>query len=159
MRSLKLISSVILIMLTFACSPKEKSFFDKLDLKDLEGNEITLDDLDGKMAFVNFWATTCKPCLKEMPAIENAKNILEKEGYVFIAVSNEELPRMKGFIDRFDYTFQFAQFPVGLESLNIYALPASYIIGSNGEKLYEHIGAKEWDDEENLAMFRAYLND
>lgn len=159
MKALKLIIPVALIAFTFACSPKEKSFFDKLELTDLEGNEITLEDLDGKMAFVNFWATTCKPCLKEMPSIENAKNILEKEGYVFIAVSNEELPRMKGFIDRFDYTFQFAQFPVGLESLNIYALPASYIIDTNGDKLFEHMGAREWDDEENLALFRSYLND
>ena len=159
MRALKLTFPFVMLALVCACSPKEKSFFDELGLKDLEGNEITLEDLDGKMAFVNFWATHCKPCLKEMPSIENAKSILEKEGYVFIAVSNEEIPRMKGFIDRFDYTFQFAQFPVGLESLNIYALPASYIIDKDGAKLYEHMGAKEWDDEENLSMFRSYLND
>lgn len=159
MSVIKYISLLLLFFLMMACSSNEKSFFDKLELTDLEGNEITLDDLDGKMAFVNFWATTCKPCLKEMPAIENAKRLLEQEGYVFIAVSNEELPRMKGYIDRFDYSFQFAQFPSGLESLNMYALPTSYIIGANGEKLYEHTGAKEWDDEEHLALFRSYLND
>jgi peroxiredoxin len=159
MKSLKLSISLVLLAFIVACAPKEKSFFDKLELKDLEGNEITLADLDGKMAFVNFWATTCKPCLKEMPSIENAKNILEKEGYKFIAVSNEELTRMKGFIDRFDYTFQFAQFPAGLESLNIYALPASYIIDTDGSVLYEHLGAKEWDDDENMELFRSYLND
>ena len=159
MKRIKYMSMFALFISMMSCSSNEASFFDQLELKDMEGNVISLDDLDGKMAFVNFWATSCKPCLKEMPAIENAKNILEKEGYVFIAVSNEEWSRMKGSIDRFDYTFQFAQFPVGLESLNIYALPASYIIDTKGAKVYEHMGAKEWDDEENLALFRSYLND
>ena len=82
---------------------------------------------------------------------------MEKEGYVFLAISNEDTERIQGFIDRYDYSFQFAQFPVGLETLNIYSLPASYIVDGEGNLLYEHMGAKEWDEEENIALFRSYL--
>jgi len=141
-----------------ACSSsKEKSFFDKLELKDMEGKILTVDDLDGKMAFINFWATWCKPCLQEMPSIESVKAILENEGYVIIAVSNEDKDRIQGFIDQNDYSFEFAQFALGLESLNIYSLPASYIVDAKGELLFEHMGAREWDNEENLKLFRSYL--
>ncbi len=151
--------NIVLILLLFlaACSPKEPSFFEKLDLKDMQGEAISLKDLDGKLAFINLWATSCKPCLKEMPSIERAKTILENEGYTFIAVSDESQERIQGFIDKYDYTFQFAQYELGMNALDVYALPASYIVNAKGEMLYKHIGAKEWDEEENIALFRSYL--
>ena len=159
---MKLSSQIIaatIIMLAFnSCSQKEESFFHKLDLKDLDGNIIALDQMKGKLIFINLWSTTCKPCLKEMPSIERAKAELEKEGYVFIAVSDEEVDRMQRFISRFDYTFQFASYEIGNAALGVYALPASYILNDQGEVLYEHVGAKEWDEEESMAIFRSYLN-
>lgn len=150
--------ALLYILFLGACSsPKEKSFFDQLELKTMEGKILTVSDLDGKPAFINFWATWCKPCLQEMPSIENVKAILEKEGYVIIAVSNEDKGRIQGFIDQNDYSFEFAQFALGLESLNIYSLPASYIVDAKGDLLFEHMGARKWDDEENLKLFRSYL--
>jgi thiol-disulfide isomerase/thioredoxin len=155
-----LIKIFFLIVSVTACSSSsEESFFEKLDLKDLSGNDITLDDIEGKLAFINLWATYCKPCLKEMPSIERAKTILEKEGYVFIAVSDEEQSKIQKFVDRFDYSFQFAQYELGIGGLDVYALPASYIVNDKGEMLYKHVGAKEWDEEENIKLFRSYLND
>ncbi|WP_422008036.1 TlpA disulfide reductase family protein [Roseivirga pacifica] len=156
----KLIGAVFIIATIVACSsPKEDSFFEKLDLKDMAGNAITLDELEGKLVFINLWATYCKPCLKEMPSIDRAKTILEKEGYLFIAVSDEEQSKIQKFVDRFDYSFQFAQYELGIGGLGVYALPASYIVNDKGEMLYKHVGAKEWDDEENIQLFRSYLND
>jgi len=149
---------LLYVLFLGACSSaREKSFFDQLELKTMEGKILTVDDLEGKPAFINFWATWCKPCLQEMPSIENAKNILEKEGYQFIAVSNEDQDRIQGFIDRYDYTFEFAQFAVGLETLNIYSLPTSYIVDGQGDLVYQHTGARFWDSEENLTIFRSHL--
>ena len=145
------------LFLIIGCSQKEESFFDKLDLKDLDGNVISLEEMQGKHIFINLWSTTCKPCLKEMPSIERAKAELEKEGYVFIAVSDEEVDRIQRFMGRFDYTFQLASYEIGNAALGVYALPASYILNDQGEVLYEHIGAKDWDDEESMATFRSFL--
>lgn len=157
---IKKIKSLTLLglFLTIGCSQKEPSFFEKLDLKDLDGKAITLEQMKGKHVFVNLWSTTCKPCLKEMPSIERAKAELEKEGYVFIAVSDEEVERIQKFMGRFDYTFQLASYELGNAALGVYALPASYILNDQGEVLYEHVGAKEWDDEESMATFRSFLN-
>lgn len=152
-----LIWTLLLFVMAACSSPKEKSFFEKLDLKDMSGKAITLDDLEGKLTFINLWATNCKPCLQEMPSIDRAKAILKKEGYLFIAVSDEETDRIQKFINRFDYSFQFAQYELGIGGLDVYALPASYIVNDKGEMLYKHIGAKEWDKEENLDLFRSYL--
>lgn len=156
--NIKFVTVLALTLLLASCSTsKKKTFFEKLELTNMEGDPMKLEDLDGKMAFINIWATWCKPCLKEMPSIENAKQLLEKEGYTFIAISNEDQERIQGFIDRYDYTFTFAQLGVGLERLNVYSLPASYIIDAEGNLVYEHLGAKEWDSEENIALFKSYL--
>ena len=149
---------VLLAFTALGCSTKkEESFFEKLDLKDMEGNAITLKDIEGKLAFINLWSTTCKPCLKEMPSIERAQATLEKEGYVFLAVSDEEPERIERFTNRFDYSFQIARYGLSMAALEVYALPASYIVNDQGEMLYKHIGAREWDDEESLSLFRSYL--
>ena len=149
--------TLLALYLIVGCSQKEESFFEKLDLKDLDGNVISLAEMKGKNIFINLWSTTCKPCLKEMPSIERAKAELEQEGYVFIAVSDEEVDRIQRFMGRFDYTFQLASYEIGNAALGVYALPASYILNDQGEVLYEHVGAKEWDDEESMAIFRSFL--
>ena len=149
--------TLLALFLIVGCSQKEESFFEKLDLKDLDGNVISLAEMKGKNIFINLWSTTCKPCLKEMPSIERAKAELEQEGYVFIAVSDEEVDRIQRFMGRFDYTFQLASYEIGNAALGVYALPASYILNDQGEVLYEHVGAKEWDDEESMAIFRSFL--
>lgn len=159
MTYIRYIVSFGLIGLLVGCNnaKEEKPFFDKLDLKTMGGKALTVADLNGKMAFVNVWATWCGPCLKEMPSIERAKAKLESEGYVFIAVSNEEHDKIENFIAKNDYTFDFAKLGMGLEALNIYSLPASYIIDGKGNLVYEHMGAKEWDSSENISLFKSHL--
>jgi thiol-disulfide isomerase/thioredoxin len=148
-------------LIAFLCgcnkTNEEKVFFDKLDLKTMDGKALTVASLEGKMAFVNVWATWCGPCLKEMPSIERAKALLESEGYVFIAISNEEHENIENFIAKNDYTFDFAELGMGLEALNVYSLPASYIVNGKGNLVYEHMGAKEWDSPENILMFKSLL--
>ncbi|MFT6829143.1 MAG: thiol-disulfide isomerase/thioredoxin [Roseivirga sp.] len=159
MNYLRSVIAISLVGLLFGCgsTKDEKAFFDKLDLKTMDGKAITVADLDGKMAFINVWATFCAPCLKEMPSIERAKAKLEDEGYMFIAISNEEHDKIQNFIAKNDYTFDFAELGMGLEALNIYALPASYIVDGKGNMIYEHMGAKEWDSPENISMFKSLL--
>lgn len=158
MRGLKNLFIAAVCLSIFACSgKKEEAFIDKLKLTKLDGTPLTSQALEGKTVFVNFWATWCGPCLKEMPSIERAKKALEAEGYVFLAVSSEEMEKIQTFEKRQNYSFTFAQSGLEPEALNIYSLPASYIINTEGEEVFKHIGAKEWDSEENLRVFKSYL--
>ncbi len=58
-------------------------------LSDLNGIAINLEQYKGKTMFINFWATWCKPCLKEMPSIEKAQELLKNKNIEFLFASNE----------------------------------------------------------------------
>ena len=51
---------------------QELPLVERFDFEDLEGNKMNWSDTKGKLVFVNFWATWCKPCIKEMPSISEA---------------------------------------------------------------------------------------
>ncbi|MFZ0313110.1 MAG: TlpA disulfide reductase family protein [Candidatus Korobacteraceae bacterium] len=59
-------------------------------LTDLQGKNWTLKDLRGKVVLVNFWATWCPPCRKEMPDLEALYNRFKGQGFVILAISEDE---------------------------------------------------------------------
>lgn len=124
----------------------------------MTGKIIKSEDLDATLIFVNFWATWCRPCLQEMPSIENARKVLEKDNMAFVAISEETEERIRQFVTRYDYNFLYTRFPGSLEELDIHSVPTTYILNSRGEILYTHVGAKFWDTEENLTLIRSFLS-
>jgi peroxiredoxin len=67
-------------------------------LTDLQGKEWHLRDLQGKVVLVNFWATWCPPCRKEMPDLEALYEKYKEQGFVVLAISNEEQAKVAPFI-------------------------------------------------------------
>ena len=65
---------------------------EKIDftLKDLSGKKVTLSELRGKVVMVNFWATWCPPCRKEMPALDNIATHLASHNVVVLAIDDED---------------------------------------------------------------------
>jgi len=127
---------------------------DRILLSDLEGNEIPLENFKGKTVFLNFWATWCRPCLAEMPDIDQASKILEKENYVFLAASDEDLEKIKEFVTKFDYSFQIVRLERSVFDLDIMALPTTMIINKNGDIIYNEVGARDWASETELNNLR-----
>jgi peroxiredoxin len=74
-------------------------------LQDLQGNSWTLKDLRGKVALVNFWATWCPPCRKEMPDLEALGKRFRDQGLVILAISDEDATKVKPFIAEKQFTF------------------------------------------------------
>jgi cytochrome c biogenesis protein CcmG, thiol:disulfide interchange protein DsbE len=82
---------------TIATEKKQKSFepenyIDKIfqmpTLKTIDNKTITLDKLKGKPTLINFWFTTCKPCIEEMPVLNKIRQQL-KDSVNFIAITYE----------------------------------------------------------------------
>jgi peroxiredoxin len=67
-------------------------------LADLQGKSWHLQDLRGKVVLVNFWATWCPPCRKEMPDLDALYNKYKDQGFVVLAISDEEAAKVAPFI-------------------------------------------------------------
>ena len=65
--------------------------------EDLEGNPIEISDYKGKRVLLNYWATWCRPCIEEMPDMEKAQTILEKDNYVFLFASDQSIDKINKF--------------------------------------------------------------
>jgi thiol-disulfide isomerase/thioredoxin len=120
----------------------------------LDGNEVKISDYKGKRVLVNYWATWCTPCLKEMPSMEKAQEALKNENYVFLFATTDNLDKIKNFQQNKSYNFNFLQYQGTLDKLDIYALPATFIYNSKGEMAKRIDGATEWDAEEILDQLR-----
>ena len=69
-------------------------------LTDLQGNAWNLKNLAGKVVLVNFWATWCPPCRKEMPALDKLYQQFKDQGFVILAISDEGASTVKPFIEQ-----------------------------------------------------------
>lgn len=126
----------------------------KIDLVDLDGNVVNLEDLKGKPIFLNFWATWCPPCRQEKPAMERARQILEKEGFQFVMVSQEKMEIIKRYHETKPYGFKYLKTNDNIKMLGVFEIPQTYIYNSKGEVVFENTGMMNWDSEETLAMLR-----
>ena len=116
------------------------------------GKTIKLSDLRDKPVYLNFWATWCPPCVKELPHIQS-KYEQYKDRIHFLAISvDSEQDAPAQFISSKGYTF-----PVGYgnereisRAYNIEAIPASYIIGTDGTIKAQIVGSM---DEVDLESF------
>ena len=67
-------------------------------LADLQGKKWHLQELRGKVVLVNFWATWCPPCRKEMPDLQALYDKFKDQGFVVLAISDEEAAKVSPFI-------------------------------------------------------------
>ena len=75
-------------------------------LIDLEGKSQSLSQYRGKIVLVNFWATWCKPCKLEMPAMQASFDKLRDKGFVVLAINElEDDAKVREFIKQYGYTF------------------------------------------------------
>jgi len=67
-------------------------------LTDLDGKSWTLRQLSGKVVLVNFWATWCPPCRKEMPDLDTIYGELRDKGLIILAISDEDRGKVAPFV-------------------------------------------------------------
>jgi thiol-disulfide isomerase/thioredoxin len=125
-----------------------------MPLLDENGNEIKLEDFKGKMVLLNFWATWCRPCIKEMPNLEAAREILEKEDFIFITISDESWDKINAFRTQRPYGFTWLKLGLPVNSFEIYSLPTTIILNKDGVEVFRHVGIEEWDKAEVLNQLR-----
>jgi len=124
------------------------------------GAPVTLSDLRGKAVLVNFWATWCKPCEDEMPAMERLYRALQAEGFELLAISvDQDRDAVSRYRERLGLSFPILLDPdqrVARAYLT-FRFPESILIDPDGVVLDRYIGAKEWDSEAYVERIRRLL--
>ena len=110
-------------------------------LSDLQGQPWSLKDLRGKVVLVNFWATWCPPCRKEMPDMEALYQRFGPQGLVILAVSDEEISKSQPFIAEQKYTYPILLDP-GRRVNKLFiveGIPKSFLYNRDGKLVAEAI--------------------
>ena len=149
-------------ILLFACNSNitnnNISDLESLQLKssffDLEENNLDLSEFNDGKVVVSYWATWCAPCIKEMPSIKRAEEILEDYGYTFLLVSDETIDKISNFKNEMNFDLKFLKSNKSFESLGVYAMPTSYIFNENGKIVETFVGVIEWDSEEIISKLK-----
>ncbi len=133
------------------------------ELPDLTEQEVRLSDYRGKVVFLNFWATWCKPCKEEMPSMEVLYRQFKDDGLVVLAVSIDRVTTkddIPPFVKSMDLSF-----PVLVDSwgqtdkrYKLMGVPETYIIDQEGVLREKIIGPRDWTRLDNLQVVTQLLD-
>lgn len=130
--------------------------------EDLQGRTVTLADFEGRVVVLNFWATWCAPCIREMPSLDRLQAALGAEGLKVIGVSIDRggreavepfmkklgLEQLEAFLDPKGRLFR---------AFRAQGVPTTMLIDVEGNVVGSLMGTAEWDSPEAMALIRHYL--
>jgi peroxiredoxin len=104
-------------------------------LTDLHGNPWHLRELKGKVVLVNFWATWCPPCRKEMPDLQALYDKYQEQGFVVLSISDEEPAKVQPFITERKITYPVLLDPGRKvnEEFQVEGIPKSFVYDREGK--------------------------
>lgn len=144
-------STVLVLTVVLCCGPAaltataadaERTI--DFSLQDLDGKTQTLSEYRGKWVVVNFWATTCPPCIKEMPELSDFHDRHKDKDAVVLGVNFEDIREswMRAFLNSVDVSYPILPWgtspatPFGM----IIALPTTFIVSPDGTSVAHYTG-------------------
>ena len=130
-------------------------------LQDASGKTWKLSSLKGKVVFVNFWATWCKPCRDEMPSMEALNKAMVGQPFQMLAiVFNDDLDMANSFARRLGASFPVLANPGPelTEAYMITGVPETFLIDAEGILRHKFIGPYNWDTLEMRNLVQKLFN-
>ena len=127
-------------------SPTQASEF---ELYDTDNTVHRISDYRGRVVLINFWATWCVPCRKEIPSLKHAWDIFKKENIQLLGIATKDTP---------DEVIHFLkenniEFPIPLDedgtvadNWGVAVVPTAFVIDTNGNIAMRIVGGDEWNN-------------
>ena len=140
-----------------------KKTFENIKWKNTANKTKNLTDFKGKIIFLNFWATWCLPCIKELPSIERLQSKFNKNDLAVIAISLDrggkevaerllrrlKLRKLELYIDKQSKS---------AKQLGVKYMPTTYIFDRKNRELGKLQGGVEWDDKNAVSLIKYFIN-
>ena len=147
--------------LTRLATPIEAPDF---QLIDMDGEQYSLESYRGKVVILNFWATWCPPCRREIPSMEALHQAFKDEAFAILAINEWEtedhvfafmgqLPVDPSFPILFDLDSEVAQ------SFGVKGLPTTLLLDTQGRVVYRAVGGRDFNHPEVKKIIRDLLPD
>jgi cytochrome c biogenesis protein CcmG/thiol:disulfide interchange protein DsbE len=126
-------------MLIPACSAKQEqpsSLAPDFSLKTLDGQEITLSKLRGKIVLIDFWATWCGPCREAIPHLIHLRNTYQAKGFEIIGLCQDkgDLEAVQRFVKSMEIPYPIAMGPEEVSrNFRVSALPTTVLVDREGK--------------------------
>lgn len=124
------------------------------------GGTRASEDVRGKVALVNFWATWCPPCVHEIPSMNRLAEKFASDDFEIVSINFKEEPgHILQFMDRVKVDFPVLIDPDGktADAWRVFAFPSSFLIDREGRIRYSVNSAIEWDQDDAVAVIRTLI--
>ena len=125
-----------------------------------DGRKITTADFGGKVLVLNFWATWCPPCVREMPSLSEFARVMRPQGVVVLGVSiDKNREAYQRFVQMSKLQFPTVNDPEADISTDYgtFMWPETYVIDRNGRVQRKYIAERDWMSEEILSDIKSLL--
>ncbi|MFN3554917.1 MAG: TlpA family protein disulfide reductase [Bacteroidales bacterium] len=155
-----LFSFALLLLVVAAASGQGTRKLPEMTIKTLDGREFQTSSIanDGKPFVISFWATWCRPCLKELNAIAEIYDEWQEMGFKLVAIATDDartraniLPMVNG--RGWEYEFYYDENGDLRRAMGVNMVPHTFIVNGNGEIVSQHTSfadGMEWDMFEKL---------
>lgn len=153
---------IISIIIGVLCVIYAQATLPSVELKDVDGKTVKTEHLtdDGKPVIIAFFATWCKPCMRELEVINDLYDDWQEETgvtmYIVSIDQGQDIKKVKPLVDGNGWEYRVLLDPNGefKRAMNVQNVPHLFVIDSNGKTVYNHTGYTEGSEKEIRKLLR-----
>ncbi len=166
---------ILLVSFSFTAEGGEDEFYSKIKINPIKGNrkapdfslqalkgkEVEIKQFQGKVVFLNFWATWCGPCKEEMPGLEFLHQYFKNRNFALLTISvdYEGIKPIQEFMNKHQYSFPVLLDPKGetLDLFEVKGIPTTFLIDKKGRMIGKAIGPRDWKSIEIISLLNLLI--